>query len=282
MPRITIRSLGQADIALGLRLSQAAGWNQTPADWRRALALAPAGAFVGQLDDLDVGTVVGFRFGSVAWIALMLVDPAARGQGVGRALMQHALAQLDAAGVSTIRLDATPLGQPLYASLGFEVDYGLERFAGTPQGETTRSCETVRRVEAPDLEPLVRYDQSATGTPRGALLSALWQDRPESAWWIGSAESPRGLLLSRLGNHATQLGPCIAEPDAGETLLEHALSMHRGQLVYVDALDAHTAAREKIRRWGLTPQRRVTRMTRGSRVIEQPERLWASSGPEKG
>jgi hypothetical protein len=33
---------------------------------------------------------------------------------------------------------------------------------------------------------------------------------------------------------------------------------------------------------GLQPQRQLVRMTRGERLTEQVEKIWASSGPEKG
>ena len=39
---VSIRTMRAADIPLGMRLKQLAGWNQTEADWRRNLALQPS------------------------------------------------------------------------------------------------------------------------------------------------------------------------------------------------------------------------------------------------
>jgi len=39
---------------------------------------------------------------------------------------------LDARGVPTIRLDATPLGRPVYTKLGFVDEYEVTRYGGTP------------------------------------------------------------------------------------------------------------------------------------------------------
>jgi GNAT superfamily N-acetyltransferase len=84
-----------ADVPLGMRLKEQAGWNQTEADWRRFLDLEPEGCFVAELDGQPVGTTTTCVFGSVAWVGMVLVDPAVRGRGVGRSLMKHALDWLD-------------------------------------------------------------------------------------------------------------------------------------------------------------------------------------------
>src|SRR5438105_11990396 len=127
---IRIRRMTAADVPLGMRLKEQAGWNQTEADWQRCLDLQPDGCFVAEWNDTPVGTTTTCVFGNVAWIAMVLVDANHRGKGIGKALMNHALEYLDSAGVASIRLDATPLGQPLYEKLGFRVQFPLARFEG--------------------------------------------------------------------------------------------------------------------------------------------------------
>src|SRR5438309_10731223 len=90
------------------------------------LQLAPAGAFAALSDARIVGTAIGIDYGGFAWIAMMLVDPAYRGRGVGRRLLEAAM---DAVPSNLpIRLDATPLGRPLYQRLGFEDEAMLSRY----------------------------------------------------------------------------------------------------------------------------------------------------------
>src|SRR5262249_21010481 len=127
---IRIRRMTAADIPLGMRLKEQAGWNQTEADWRRFLTLEHKGCFVAEYKGEPVGTTTTCIFGKVAWIAMVLVDERVRGRGIGKALMEHALAYLDSTGVPSIRLDATPLGRPLYEKLGFRAQYELVRFVG--------------------------------------------------------------------------------------------------------------------------------------------------------
>jgi GNAT superfamily N-acetyltransferase len=68
------------------------------------------------------------RFGYIQWVA---TEPDMRHRGYARAVLSALLAWFDAAGVTTVELHATPLGEPLYRSLGFENDDnpGLRRRA---------------------------------------------------------------------------------------------------------------------------------------------------------
>src|SRR5262245_6183131 len=120
---IRIRRMTAADLSLGMRLKAANGWNQTEADWRRYLDLGGEGCVVAELDGEPVGTTATCVVGTVAWIAMVLVDAEVRGRGIGKALMSHALEHLDRRGIACLRLDATPLGQPLYEKLGFQAEF---------------------------------------------------------------------------------------------------------------------------------------------------------------
>src|SRR5918996_4576668 len=77
---LTLRGFIDDDPQLVLRLKEQAGWNQTAADLERFRKLSPEGCFVAQWDGQPVGCVMVFEFGSVAWIAMMLVDESFRGR----------------------------------------------------------------------------------------------------------------------------------------------------------------------------------------------------------
>ena len=72
-----------ADIPLGLELRQQAGWNQTESDWRRFLELQPDGCFVAEWEGKPVGTTTTCLFDDIGWIAMVLVEQAARHRGIG-------------------------------------------------------------------------------------------------------------------------------------------------------------------------------------------------------
>lgn len=271
------------DVPLGMRLKSAAGWNQTEVDWQRVLKLEPTGSYVGQCDGVDVGTVATIAFGPVAWIGMMLVDPAARGQGVGKLLMQTAIDMLQQRGVTSIRLDATPQGQPLYEKLGFTADFALTRFAGQPAESTSEAIAEVAAITAADLEEIVRLDREVTKTDRRRLIEAQFHEQPALVDAIRHESKIVGFVLSRAGCNATQVGPCLAlDRITGEMLVRHALAKLAGQPVFIDVPDENTPARNVVRELGLAAQRPLLRMTRGGRIAERPELIWGAFGPEKG
>ena len=79
------------DIAAGLALCRASGWNQTERDWLFFLKTAVHGALVAEEDGRVVGTTATLPYGPFTWISMVLVDPAARGRGVATTLLQCAL-----------------------------------------------------------------------------------------------------------------------------------------------------------------------------------------------
>jgi GNAT superfamily N-acetyltransferase len=277
---LSIRTLTGNDLPVARRLKDQAGWNQTDADLQRFLELAGEGFFLAELDGQPVGSTATFIFDDVAWVALVLVDPAFRGRGIGTALMEHALGFLDRRGVRSIRLDATPLGRPIYEKLGFEAEFELARYEGVlPPWHGVAEVEPLGRESWPAV---VALDRQVTGTKRDELLARLYAEAPAAFWVVRAGSGVGGYLAARPGCRAWQLGPCIAEPDAGPRLFADARHRLAGQRVYLDIPLANAAARAFPEGLGWKVQRPFLRMGRGSRVHEDLHRLWASSGPEKG
>ena len=283
---IQIRLMTARDLPLGMRLKDQAGWNQTGADCQRLLDLQPDGCFVAELDGVPVGTTATCAFGPVAWVALVLVEESVRGRGIGTALMRHALAFLDRQGVRTVRLDATPLGRPLYEKLGFVEEYLLHRYAGVlpPAGETTARHDEgpVRTARPEHLDGVFQLDRAITATDRQKLLRRLFTERPEAGRVVAGEDRVRGYLCWRPGSKAVQIGPCLALGEAGLLLLADAWRRQAGQCVFIDIPAGNTAAVAAATAQGLTAQRPLLRMCRGPRLDERFTEIWASSGPEKG
>lgn len=280
MAATAIRPMTVADLPRGLALSRQAGWNQTESDWRRFLDLEPDGCFVAELDGTPVGTTTTCTFGPVAWVAMVLVDVDARRQGVGSALLRHALDFLDGQGAKTVRLDATAAGQRVYEKLGFVPEYPLARYEGVAS-HTRTQCEAAP-VTASLMSELTAFDQQMTGTPRAKLLTRLFRESPETVRVLCRADEIKGYVAMRPGANAVQIGPCVATAEAGASLLGEALDRCAGRPVFVDVPYESTGAVTLVESVGLTVQRRFTRMYRGDSVSDNVSSLWASSGPEKG
>lgn len=272
--------MGRADLSLGMRLKQQAGWNQTEADWLRHLEWEAGACFVAEWDGVPCGTTCTATFGPVAWVAMVLVDVGLRRRGIGLALLEHALAHLDRRGAATIRLDATPLGRPLYEKLGFVAQFELVRWEGLlpPSPPVAR----VTPVAAQELAQVFDLDRQVSATDRRSLLERLYAEQAASFRAVTQGDELRGFAAARAGTNAIQLGPCMADSQAGPLLLADAFHRHAGQRVYLDVPLANAAAMKIAESQGLKVQRNFVRMCRGKLVEEDVGRLWGSFGPEKG
>jgi hypothetical protein len=239
----------------------------------------PDGCFLAERDGRPVGTTCTFRFGPVAWVAMVLVEETCRQQGIGTALLKYALAYLDSGGVRTVRLDATPLGRPLYEKLGFAVSYTLGRFEGFLPAR--RPAGRPQRLGLGYLLDVAAFDQRATGAKREALVLRLLLDWPTAARLVVQDGEVQGYLVARPGRVAVQIGPCLATPEAGELLLGDVCARLAGRRMSIDIPLENKPAVKVAEAAGLTVQRPLLRMSRGEAVAEQVEQLWASSGPEQ-
>jgi ribosomal protein S18 acetylase RimI-like enzyme len=105
-----------------------------PSDWnaRKLAAIAldcelqPDGIFVAvDAEDAPIGFVTTRLQPSsgIGWIPNLAVDPAHQGAGLGRALLERALAFFRERGMEVAKietLEQNPIGQHLYPSLGFQ------------------------------------------------------------------------------------------------------------------------------------------------------------------
>ncbi len=171
MPGPDIRLLTLADLDGAFALSSTAGWNQRAEDWRMLLRLAPSGAFAAEADSGIVGTAIALDYGLFAWIAMMLVNPAWRGRGLGARLLEAALEAVPPG--RPVRLDATPLGRPLYERHGFADESVLTRHTAErplpapPEGADHRRT---RPLTDADMPRLLEVDGHVFAGSRGALL----------------------------------------------------------------------------------------------------------------
>jgi GNAT superfamily N-acetyltransferase len=281
-PMAGIRLMTGDDLAAGMRLKSQAGWNQVEADWQRFLAMQPDGCFVAECDGAVVGTTVACVFDNVAWLAMVLVETAHRGRGIGTALVRHALEFIDRLGVRSVRLDATALGRPVYEKLGFAAQYELARYEGVLPPETSTGESQVEAACPEEYERICALDRAIAGADRRTFLMRLFEESPDDVRVMKRRENIHGYVAVRRGSGAVQVGPCIAEPDAGAVLLRDAARRYGGTRVFVDVPLGNETAVACANALTLTESRRFVRMCRGPATGEDVSRLWASSGPELG
>jgi Acetyltransferase (GNAT) domain len=217
----------------------------------------------------------------VAWVNLVLVGEVHRGRGIGTSLMRTVLAWLDELRVPSIRLDATPLGRPIYEKLGFAAEYELTRYEGTiPAALPAGAIEAVTMADVADLAELSRLDQRVTSTNRDKLIRYLYQQL--NLFVARRSEEIVAYAAFRPGSRARHIGPCLGEAAGCRQLIGTLCQLLRCDVVFMDVPVDHAEANGLAASIGLTPQRRLTRMGRGARIHELLDQYWCSFGPEKG
>jgi len=271
-----IRLLRESDIAACMRLKQAAGWNQTEQDWANVMALEPEGCWLWDEDGQVVATTTAVCYGAeLAWIGMVLVLPEFRGRGLARRLMEHALTWLDARRVQQVKLDATDMGRPLYASLGFRDERAIERW-GIAWDRPAR----FRPASLPAAE-MAAFDRECFGADRSRLIWRLLAVYPGQGSW----RQGEGFALTRPGSNAHLLGPCQAtSPGAAGELLRGLLDRTAAPAFFWDLCPDQPAAVELARELGFERKRELVRMALGpeAAVAGRPERVFGAAGFEYG
>jgi len=258
-----------------MRLKEAAGWNQTAIDWQNLLQIAPETCFGLECDGVLAATTTAVCYEHrLAWIGMVLTDPAHRRRGLARRLMEHAIEALTARQMEWIKLDATEMGAPLYRQLGFEAECGIERWGN-------------RAAQAPGWPDLSWRDQwsaldrQAFGADRSELLAMLAQ--------LGAASvADAGYAMARPGSQGAYFGPCVSRrTETSGELLSWFLSRYAGEPVYWDLLSANAEAVRLARACGFAPLRRLVRMVRpgkpGAAPLAHDDSLvFATAGFEYG
>jgi GNAT superfamily N-acetyltransferase len=274
-----------ADLPFADSLRQLAGWNQTLDDWRRLLAHDPSGCFVAEWQGEPVGTITTTKYGpELAWIGMLLVHPERRRLGIGTALLRQAISHLEADGVSCVKLDATPEGQPLYARMGFKCEWGFHRWERVGPPPRSSPQRNVRPLTAVDTKAIQQLDATALGVPRQRWLSGMLQNVFRGVV-SETAGQITGFGLLREGARALYLGPIVAtNPAETAGIIAALLSQCAPQrLVFWDVPERNTPAVRFARELQFKQQRSLVRMFRGqSPLLADLARLFGIAGPEVG
>ena len=295
-----IQPLTSADLPGCLALARDRGWLPEEGKWRLLFDLAVVYGVRDSAGEL-AGVAVLTRYGAeFAVIGMMLVATRHGGRGLGRALMNRALADV---GDAIVFLHATPVGRPLYEKLGFvpagashtylggfrppatAAPAGLapagSAWAGSATGgpatagpatagpapAAAAAAEGGSRSAGPgDLMAIRRLDARANGTDRALLVRRL----PGFTEQLRVTERPGGITGyagAYRGIAYTCIGPVIAETvDDAKTLIADVAGSIAGP-VRIDLGDRHPQLREWAVGRGLTPGGSAALMVLGGRPL---------------
>jgi GNAT superfamily N-acetyltransferase len=269
--QLHIRQMMAGDLDCAMNLKDQVDWNQTPDDIRRLIEYEPEGCFIAELDGTPVGTVSTTSYGTtLAWIGMMLVLPDYRRRGIARKLIQISIDYLQGRGVTCIKLDATPLGQPLYERLGFHAEWEFQRWE--------REGDEIARFP-PDgslSAGLLELDETAFGADREKWLTSVG-----AGCRVFTTRSTYGML--RPGSMATYLGPIVSQTESEvEPLILEMLSTVAGR-VFWDIPTGNVVSENLAAHHGFQPVRQLLRMWSGDEnVVGRPELQFALLDPTTG
>lgn len=269
--QLQIRKLIAADLSFAQTVRELAGWNQTDRDWLRFIEHEPDGCFLAEWEGRPAGTVTTTAYGTdLAWIGMMLVHPDFRRRGIATVLMQRAIDYLQAKGVRCIKLDATPDGEPVYARLGFQAEWRLNRW----EKECVASGEVAG--EGSSIEELSATDIVAFGTDRMSWLKKLERD----SRWVRVRSD--GFGMAREGKRANYVGPIMAhDPMVGCEIARELIGGLEGRTFW-DIPCENEACVALAKELGFAPVRDLLRMWLGENVAGDPTKQFALGDPATG
>jgi GNAT superfamily N-acetyltransferase len=281
------RAMTEDDLGAGLRLSRACGWNQTLEDWRRLLALGPGLFRVGVEDGRVVAAAGAVRYEALAWICMVLVDPAERGRGLGTAVFDEVLgrcqAEVRAGRLRTVGLDATPGGRRIYLQRGFVDGPSLVRLRVEPPVTQAGAPKSVGPLAEEDVDTVLALDREVFGADRAPLLRWARGAALELAWVARVEGRVTGYCFGRHGDRSDQVGPVVAEGVASAVELVRAcLSAERSRSLLLDARVEPSWLRA-LDELGFREERPFARMYLGAaQPPARPQMERAVFGPEFG
>ena len=197
--------------------------------------------------------------------------PDYRRMGFARRLVRAALERSAELKIESIKLDATPEGQPLYEKLGFKTEQIVERWH-----HGGRWAHSQDKPDSPSTHYSFEADLEAFGADRAMLLRELAsRNLPKTA--------AGAYCFSRNGARSSYLGPCVAqEQKAAGLVIEQCLRGWPESTWYWDLLSTNKNALELAKELGFVPQRRLERMVFGNRIKKNDEMVYAIAGFELG
>jgi GNAT superfamily N-acetyltransferase len=265
---LKIRKLLPEDIEKAMELVRAEGWNQTSDDWNLLIEGALNICLAAEISGKLVATATAINYSNkVAWIGMVLVNKENRGKGISKVLLNALFESLKSC--ESIKLDATPAGQPVYKKVGFTNEYLIDRMVNTSFNTDLPQLpgSLVRKIQENDIPAIIEFDKHVFGADRTQLIHALVSNNPNSSWILEQNNTITGFILGRTGNKYQQIGPLSAQSLSDvKILMCKVLSSLKGQAIVIDVLDDKSETTEWLTSIGFEKQRDFTRMYKGENL----------------
>jgi GNAT superfamily N-acetyltransferase len=265
--QITLETMMPKHLDGAVQLSRQVKWPHRREDWE--LVQSVSQGIVALDQERVVATIMMTPYGDdAATINMVIVDASVRGRGLGRTMMEEALAR---AGARTCYLVATREGLPLYEKLGFVTMGEIVQHQG--KASHVDAPENVFWSDRGDHAYLVALDHVAYGHERSALMRVL-RERAKFAV-IREENAVQAFAAIREFGRGFVIGPVVARNDIeAKALIDFLLAHHQDRFVRIDT-DMSTNLAESLTSVGLTHVGGGITMRRGGTPAQQNKRAAA-------
>ncbi|TIX96063.1 MAG: GNAT family N-acetyltransferase [Mesorhizobium sp.] len=227
MRQIILEEMTPGQLEGAVELSRQVKWPHRREDWE--LVQSVSRGIVALEEERVVATIMITPYGDdAAAINMVIVDAAMRGRGLGRKMMEEALAK---AGERTCYLVATQEGLPLYEKLGFVATGKIVQHQGV--APSVGALDHVSWSENADHGRLVALDRAAYGYDRSALMQLL-RERAKFAVVRDEGEVQAFGAIRPFGRGLV-IGPAVARNGTeAKALIDFLLAHHQGRFVRID------------------------------------------------
>ncbi len=285
----TLARPSQADLVMLNRLVEQSGWNQTAHDWQVFETLGSIHVIRDAQNTIVSSGAVLPLDTTAAWISMILVTPSRRGHGLGRAIFQRCLDEVQKTGRVAL-LDATPAGEALYSQYGFTSQWHLRRWhrsARTPTAAApdpgSMSAQDPAGSALPEdnrqaIATLAALDAKALGITRDTFIDKL-AARPGSRL-VRRADA---MAIVRDGRFARHVGPLVSSSEAAAAALLYDICESESAELLIDVPESRQELHIQLEAMGFAPQRGFARMSLGEPApVGLTAFIHAIAGPEYG
>jgi ribosomal protein S18 acetylase RimI-like enzyme len=257
---VHVRAMRASDLDFAASCTAAEGWRtQTRAEFEGFYEHDAEGCLIAEREGTPLGICVATAYGGArdsrarqyGFVGELIVVPEARGQGIGRRLLEAAIAYLQGQGAESIYLDAVRAAAPWYERVGFRRLCRSLRFSGTVEG---RAGARVRPMRADDLDAVCALDRRAFGADRRFFLERRWQRFLALGQVLERGGQLGGFVLATRVEDLVAAGPWVVGPEVpcGMSLIQSLSLAAPGCTLGLGVLETNPAAVQAVRALGLT------------------------------
>jgi GNAT superfamily N-acetyltransferase len=276
---LEIRDMAPAEAEVAIALAKAQGWRDRRRFYDFVFRVPTCQPVVAVAGGRVVGTGLATAQGLVGWLGAIAVEAGWRRRGIGRAITEELCRRLRAAGCTTLSLEATDDGRPMYERMGFRLaaTYHQLQAGHLPEAPAAPAGARARRLEPADLPAIYELDRLATSEDRSVALAVMARDE---GWVLERG----GVVCGFLVPAERAYGPVIAPSfEDGLFLLDlHRHVIPAGADVRAGIPDPHAAAWRELRSRGWNETWQAPRLILGPDVPWRPDWIWGQMNSAMG